>query len=379
MYRTVKLLLQPVESDCFALRQTLEQFTVSFNRVAQHGFTNNLSNGVKLHHATYKSLRKELPDLPSNLLIQARVKAAETIVSVFSLRKKGRKVSQPVCKLCPVRYNERTMNLKWDKQIVSLSTINGRKKIPFVVPRYAAKYVGNKPATADLIYRNGSFWLHVVLEIKTPDFTDSAETVGVDFGIARPAVTSKNLFLGERHWRELENRTFRLRRALQSKGTKSAKRHLKKLSGKQLRRRKDHDHVLSKSIVQSVSEGTSVVIEDLTNIRKRVRGHKGKQQRRLHNWSFARLREYLTYKAEERGIRVVAIDPRKTSQTCSCCRYVHRHNRKTQSRFVCRSCGFELNADLNASRNMRLKFLAGAAKCDSGAPPSQSAYRSRAI
>lgn len=370
MNRTVRILLQPDSAQADALKRTLDQFTQCFNRVAEAGWRDDTANGVRLHHATYKSLREALPELPANVLIQARVKATEALASAFALKKKGCKVKQPVSKSCPVRYNERTYKLSWQTQSVTLSTVAGRVTLGFIVPPYAAKYASGKTVTADLLFRKGRFWLHVVTELSAPQVDASAAVVGADFGISRPVVTSDNQFLGERRWRELENKTFRLKRALQSKGTKSAKRHLKKLAGKQLRRRKDHDHVLSKRLVQSVPEGGTIVLENLTEIRSRAKQRKGRQRRRLHSWSFAQLRGFVEYKAEERGVRVVAIDPRNTSKACSVCGSIHRGNRKSQSVFKCKSCGFELNADLNAARNIRSKFLAGVGTSDCGGPSS---------
>ncbi len=358
MNRTVKIILEVNKEDKNSLLKTLDLFTQSFNQVIETGFKDSISNGVTLHHATYKNLKELYPSLPSNVLIQARVKATETLKSVFALKKKGKKVSQPISKSCPIRYNTRTMKLDWNKQIISLSTVEGRKKFTFQVPKYAHKYIGNKLATADLSYKNGRFQLNVVLDIPTPVFADLRKTVGVDMGITRVAVASNNRFFGEKRWKELENKTFRLKRKLQAKGTKSAKRHLKKLSGKQLRRRTDHDHVVSKRIVQSCEQGTTIVIENLTNIRQTAKQRRGKQNREFHGWSFARLRSFLEYKAEEQGIKTVAVDPRNTSKMCSKCGCVYRHNRKSQSRFVCKDCSFELNADLNASRNIKFKYLA---------------------
>jgi putative transposase len=80
-------------------------------------------------------------------------------------------------------------------------------------------------------------------------------------------------------------------------------------------------------------------------------------QRRLHSWSFAQFQNFLTYKAQEKGIDVEKIDPRHTSQTCSCCGYQARNNRRSQSLFLCRACGYCLNADYNASKNIREKYL----------------------
>jgi transposase len=78
------------------------------------------------------------------------------------------------------------------------------------------------------------------------------------------------------------------------------------------------------------------------------------------------LRDLLVYKAEECGCIVADVDPRHTSQCCSRCGYVHRSNRRSQSCFKCQLCGFELNADLNGSRNIAVKYLASVGMTDAG-------------
>jgi len=256
---------------------------------------------------------------------------------------------------------------------VRLSTTGGRQTIPFHVPVHAAKYAGLPVLTADLLSKHGRWYLHVVVTLPTPDVEPIAAVVGCDLGITRAAVTSDNRFHGQRRWRALEARDFRLRRALQKKGTRSAKRHLKKLSGRTGRRRRDHDHVVSRRIVDGLPGGAVLAVENLTNIRSRVKARRANGgQRRLHAWSFASLRAMLTYKAEERGIRVEGIDPRHTSQTCSRCGFVSRANRRSQAAFYCRSCGFQLNADLNGSRNIAAKLLAGRATSMTGGVPSST-------
>lgn len=150
----------------------------------------------------------------------------------------------------------------------------------------------------------------------------------------------------------------------QGKGTKSAKRHLKKLSNKQMRFHKDCDHVLSKQIVASTPTGATIVLENLTNIRETSKMGRGKNnknvenKRKLHSWTFAQLYGFIAYKGQERGIRVEKIDPRHTSQTCSKCGHQARNNRRSQSLFLCRKCKYSLNADYNASKNIRDKYLA---------------------
>ncbi|WP_201387351.1 RNA-guided endonuclease TnpB family protein [Ktedonobacter sp. SOSP1-52] len=316
-------------------------------------------NGVRLHHATYYDLREVYPRLNANVLIQARLKATEALKSAFDRKAKGRKAGQPHSNQCPIRYNERTYVLRWETQEVSLSTVEGRILVPFHIPPYSSRYAGYQVTTAELCIRKGRYWLHVVVSVPEPDVPQNHEVIGVDLGLNRPAVTSNRHFLGSHHWKEIERRRFRLRRKLQSKGTKSAKRHLKKLSGRSLRFHRDCDHVLSKRLVQNATPGSTIVIENLTHIRStsKIR-KKGETKRRLHSWSFAQFHMFLIYKAQECGIQVVKVDPRHTSQTCSQCGHQHRSNRKTQSLFLCKQCGYCLNADLNAAYNIRNKHLA---------------------
>jgi putative transposase len=291
---------------------------------------------------------------------------------------RARKQNQPIPAFkavrCPqsgcvcIRYDARSYWVKWDTSTCSLATVVGRVELSFTVPAHLTAYVGYKTCSADLCHRNGRYTLHIVVSIPEPMVEPSKVVVGVDLGLNRPAVTSTRHFLGERRWKEQERRTFRLKRKLQAKGTRSARRHLKKVSGKQFRRRKDHDHVLSKRIVQNTPTGATIALENLKHIRESSRMGRGKptskmrdNKRRLHGWSFAQLYSFVEYKAEARGIRVVKVDPRHTSQTCSFCRFQHRSNRRSQSLFKCRECGYTLNADLNASYNIREKYLSSLA------------------
>ena len=122
-------------------------------------------------------------------------------------------------------------------------------------------------------------------------------------------------------------------------------------------------------IVQSVQPGVVIVVENLKGIRGGTKQRGRESRRRMHSWSFAQLRAFLTYKAEDKGCVVTGVDPRHTSQTCSRCGHVARNNRRSQSVFKCRECGYELNADLNGARNIAAKYLATGGKPASGGLP----------
>lgn len=366
--RTIKIKINCSEEQKGILYTTLRQFTDAFNRACSVGWEQPRVNGVELHNLTYKDERN-ISDLPSQLVCSSRVKATEALKSAKTLAKKKRKVSCPKSALCPIRYDARSSSIKLNASKASLASIKGRQHVTFQIAPYYKKYLHWDIGSADLCTgKKGQLFLHVVVKSSDPQFVSSGETIGIDLGINRPAVTSDNIFLGERHWREVENRVFRLRRKLQAKGTKSAKRQLGKIGRRTNRFREDCDHVLSKCIVGSVKPGATIVLEDLTDLRTRTRVRK-KQRRRHHGWSFARLKVFVGYKAAAKGVSVAYVDPRYTSQKCSKCGHISRANRKSQSEFKCKRCKFSLNADLNASRNIRSNHLASIAMSETGGLP----------
>lgn len=379
MDRTLVVQLKPTPEQARILQQTMQEHTACFNEVARLGFEAGCRNGVELHKQTYYPLRAKYPDLPAQLVCAARVKATEAVKSALTWKQKhaarypklvakaekqGRKppvfkpVKAPLSACAPIRYDARSYWVKLKNLTCSLASVAGRLEMGFTIPKHSERYSDWTVSSADLCFRQGRYFLHIVVSQPSPIVEPTEEVIGVDLGLNHPAVTSTRAFLGDPHWKEQERRIFRLRRKLQAKGSKSAKRHLKTLSGKLFRQRRDHDHVLSKRLVQSATPGSTLVLENLTNIRERVTHRRGEGQRRMHSWSFAQLHSFTAYKAEARGIQVVKVDPRHTSQHCSRCGHQARNNRRSQSLFLCRQCGYCCSADLNASYNIRDKHLA---------------------
>lgn len=149
-----------------------------------------------------------------------------------------------------------------------------------------------------------------------------------------------------------------LKSRLQSKGTPSAKRHLKAVAGKEHRFRRDVNHCVTKQIVRSAKKQgyDTIAIEDLSGIRQQNRELQKAFRARLHSWPFDQFRGFLTYKALAAGIGVVVIDPRFTSQKCSRCGNVLKSQRKGND-FHCEACGYQNHADLNASFNISKNCL----------------------
>src|SRR5581483_6384992 len=73
MQRSIRIYLEPSPAQVQQLAETRRQFTAVFNAVCAHGWRERLSNGVKLHHATYYPRKADYPNLVSDLHVQARV------------------------------------------------------------------------------------------------------------------------------------------------------------------------------------------------------------------------------------------------------------------------------------------------------------------
>lgn len=369
--RTLRIQLRPTPEQKTVFLETAGQYALCFNEVAALGWEEHLSNGVELHQRTYATQRERF-SLPSQLVCSARVKATESLKSAFALLKKamrenprreeqGKKplrVGQPTMKRPTIRYDARSYGVKLAEGKVSLATTQGRQHLVFRLPAYYSGYATWNTASADLFCdRQGKWWLHVVVAQDVVDVQPGGTVVGIDLGIAHPATDSNNTFYGSPQWGVTEQRIRTLRSRLQSKGTKSAKRHLKKLSGRQKRFRKDCDHVLSKQIVTNRQPGTTIVFENLTDIRTRVSLRKA-QRRSLHSWSFAQVQAFVIYKAQSRVVGVGFVNPRYTSQKCNRCGHRERGNRPSQAVFLCKACGHSEHADLNAARNIRDNYVA---------------------
>ena len=147
----------------------------------------------------------------------------------------------------------------------------------------------------------------------------------------------------------------KVRSSIQSKGTKGAKRLLKRLSGKERTHASIVNHTIAKSIVQSAKEqGKGIAIEDLTGIRFTSKKRNKKFRTKLSKWNFSMLRQYIEYKALLNGVKCIAVDPAYTSQTCSSCNHIGKRTNKV---FKCTNTNCKvdsIDADFNAAQNISL-------------------------
>ncbi|HZF41645.1 MAG TPA: transposase, partial [Blastocatellia bacterium] len=89
--------------------------------------------------------------------------------------------------------------------------------------------------STELVYRKGNFYLHISITIPAPEVKQPQDSLGVDLGFSRVAVTSDKKFHTAKNIRHKKACYKRTRRSLQANGSKSAKRALKRVSGRERR------------------------------------------------------------------------------------------------------------------------------------------------
>jgi len=347
MFRCIKLKFEPENPG--AVLDTMAMANQSFNICTEIGFKKQTSSKNKLHHLTYKAIRKKYPKLPAALVQTIRDNACEALKGVEL-------ETQPMKKqYSSVRYDKRTANLKLNDGLASISSITGRVKGKLIVADYFKKYLSWKASGCTLQFKKGKFFLHVFVENETPKLIGENKVLGIDRGINNVAVCSDNSFINSKEIHRSKGKYAHLRKQLQAKGTRSAKRKLKRLAGREKRFVRNESHIIANEIVSKPYD--IFALEDLTNIR--VQKRLGRNfNRKLSNWNFSELEQIMSYKAENLGKRIMKIDGRYSSQKCSKCGHTERSNRKL-SEFHCKECGLKLHADLNASRNIAQAGISG--------------------
>lgn len=341
---TANVKLQPTSEQHRALLQTLEQANAACNQISEVAWQNRVFSQFKIHKLTYYDLRES-----SGLSAQMVVRCISKVADAYKLDRQTKRTFKPYG---AIAYDDRILSWNVDKSQVSLWTMAGRLKIQFVAGHPQLELLKDQRGESDLAYIRGEFYLFATCEIEDPEELDPKGVLGVDLGIVNIATDSDGQTYSGRQVNNVRHRHRRLRKKLQSKGTKSTRRRLKKLAGKERRFATHINHVISKHIVAKAQDTTrAIALEQLTGIRDRVTVRKS-QRATLHSWSFFQLKSFVAYKAKKAGVPVIEVDPCNTSRTCPLCGCVDKANRPSQEKFSCVVCGFAGLADYIASVNI---------------------------
>lgn len=355
----VNLKLKPLESQHAALLKTLEKANAACNRISEIAFQNKVSKQFNLHKISYHLIKDEF-----NLTAQMVVRCISKVADSYKVQKARQTTFK---RYGSIAYDDRIIRFK-PNDLVNLWTIDGRLSIPFVCGEYQRKLLPFLKGEVDLIYRKGQFFLNAVCDIEEPATIGFTDVLGVDLGIVNILTDSTNESFSGSDVENVRQRYHTQRQLLQHKASKqsqSGKRPrsihklLKRLGGREKNFRRHQNHSIAKTLVlKAKAQSCALALEDLKGIKERTKTRLKKSQRAKHSsWSFYQLREFITYKSKLNGIPVYFVDSKYTSQTCHKCGHREKANRVSQSEFVCKNCNLHINADFNASLNIRSRGL----------------------
>lgn len=334
----------------------LDTARLAYNECANILDSNKIHLDLKsVHNAVYYILREDFPTIPSQGIIKIYKECISAFRSINSNGHKEHKI--PEKKNCSMRLDKRLYS-KFNVDGISLcSEKSNRRAVAEIVkfPRLIELFK-KYPTQDPLIFkRDGKFYLSIPFD--APEIPVQNENcIGVDLGERRFAITSDGIMFNDKEYNGHRRRLRHLKRCLQKKGTKSARKHKRKLSVKEQNQSTDMCRKIANAIIDS-TEASIIVLEDLSNIKQKTsktkEGFKKKNHnRRIAQVPFYKFKQILSYKALLNGKRVETVSPFMTSQID--CTTGKKDGSRKNRRFYCKN-GTVLDADWNGAVNIAQK------------------------
>ncbi|GHO66495.1 transposase [Ktedonobacter sp. SOSP1-52] len=373
-------------------------YRYALNAVSRYAFEQGKPSSVsRLHKGIYAELRARYR-LPSQLACSVERQVATTYKGLWTKLKKNAEhrrakltkkrfkgLDQPPHYTSPtVQYTyERDYTFQRNQQ-VSIGTLNGRISVTYqgygkhiTLIRQGAT-VGDAKLWYDASKKRLYLLVALSIDVPEPRAEHLQEVVGADVGIRYLAVTctstGKASFYPGKRVRHQAKHYARLRKRLQQKGTRGAKRRLRRIEKRERWLKLQANHTFAKQIVEQHPH-TLLGLEQLTDIRERTRRRKRKRKKngkgyepvspkarkanRVYSqWSFAQLHALISYKAALVGSLAIKVDADYTSKACPMCGHTSEKNRPHKGLlFVCQQCHYCLHADLVSARNITMRTL----------------------
>ena len=338
-------LLMKSQEDFDSLKSILDMHKVVFNYASPLQFIEKKNSLVVLHSKVYYNVRKQYPNIPSQVIIRAE---QECLSSYKSTKSNKYKLKKPIQKQkLSIRLDKRLYSKdKNDKYLIKITTINGRQPFKFVVYPKLKELLDKYQHRDPLIYENnGKIFISFSFETKPKDKLKQKLALGVDVGIRRVVACSDGRIFIDKKFNGDKRKLRHLKDSLKSKGTRSAKKHFYKLRHKEHNQSKNQIHLITNKILKT--EADTIVLENLKGIK--AKKHKYQNKRSISQVPMYELRRIITYKAENMGKTVILVRPSYTSQTDSVTG--KREGERRGCRFYSKN-GLIYDSDINASINI---------------------------
>lgn len=351
MKLVVQIRLLPSAEQKRMILETMKRCNAAASYAAKSGFDAGVFSMPSIHKRCYYELREKF-GLSSQMAVRSIHKASDC----FATDKTRCPKFKP---LGSIAVDERLFSFKGIDR-VSILTLEGRQIVPIVFGEYQRTRLNKIKGQADLVCRDGKFYLLCGADIPEGAPVVAKDFVGVDLGVVNIAATSdgtrirgdKVESVRKKYHGTRQSMSRKMSRSSERRTRKNTRRAVKQIGNKEARFRRHENHVISKTLVAiAKGSGRGIALEDLKGIRSRTR-FKRSQRARMGGWAFLQLRQFIEYKAKLEGVQVIAVNPRNTSRTCSACGHCDKANRKSQGEFECQQCGHAAHADHNAAINI---------------------------
>ena len=178
--------LQPTPEQAEALRQTMLAYNAAANYISDQAWMRKSFRAYDLHHATYYPVREQF-----GLSAQLTIRVIADVANAYKLDTRTKRTFR---KMGSVTYDNRVLRWELDKDQVYIWTMSGRARIPFVCGERQRQMLQTLQGEADLVHRNGEYYLHQSCNILENDSFEPDEWLGIDLGIANIAVDSMDLY-----------------------------------------------------------------------------------------------------------------------------------------------------------------------------------------
>ena len=362
--------------------KTMEQYRLACNYVSEYLFNNNFPlNKNEVQKVIYNTIREKF-NLKSQMTIScirsviARYKTVKTQMArrpyKYQDQNTGewyREVRDLTWLHKPISFNRPQVDLQRNRDWsylssgqLSINTLDGRVKVDPICRGFNQYLDGTwKFGLAKLLKSSGKWYLHISATKEVADFDKQTvkHVVGLDRGLRFLATSydeqGKTAFFDGQAIMRKRAKYQKLRTTLQAKGTKSAKRRLKKLSGRENRWISDVNHCLSKTLVQKYGANTLFVLENLNGVSFERTDLPKALRNQNKSWAFYQLEQFLTYKAHLHNSEVVEVSAKYTSQRCPKCGVIKKDNRHHEKHeYHCTNCGYCSNDDRIGAMNIQL-------------------------
>ena len=353
-----KYRIYPNQTEQQKLNKTLDLCRFTYNKLLEELNKQEKINKGYIQHKIVE-LKQEFPELQevySKTLQYECYRLFSNLKALSQLKKNGKKVGRLRFKgrdwFKTINYNQSGYKFTKINKHYSILKLS---KVGEINLRLHRDFDGKIKQIA--IKKSNNKWYAILLTDGKKDIQKGIGNVGIDLGIINFVADSDNnkiespLFLKKdlKKLKVAQQNLFRKKKG--SANRRKSRNIISKIHESIENKRNDFLHKLSTHYITSYD---TICIEKL-NIKNMSKKDKYWNKRNILDCSWGKFTSLLKFKAGSARAKVIEVNPRNTTKTCSCCGAI-KNMPITQRTYKC-ECGNSLDRDINAARNILAQGL----------------------